>query len=67
MRKRAKADEPVDTTPEPAWLRNRRLRQVELDAANAHGAELASRYGYGPPRQQFAVLGYGRSKLRRRR
>src|SRR5262245_37775870 len=47
------------------WVRNRRLRQAALDAANAHGAQLAERYGREQARPGFAAVGRVNTKRRR--
>jgi hypothetical protein len=45
------------STDEPTWLRNRRLCEAELDAANARGRELLNRYGDGASsRPRYAEL-----------
>jgi hypothetical protein len=58
-----KAAEPADD--EPVWLRNRRLREAEIEAANEHGKRLAQRYGDGASRPQFAAMKPSRWRLRR--
>jgi hypothetical protein len=62
--------EPVAEKPsaeEPAWLRNRRLRQAQSEAANEHGQSLIARYGDGASyRPRFAAVKYSWMKRRRR-
>jgi hypothetical protein len=52
---------------EAPWQRLRRLRQAEIDAANAHGQQLVQRYGDEYARPGFAVVGYQTVKRRPRR
>jgi hypothetical protein len=59
-------DNPNGTEAEQPWARNRRLRQAELDAANAHGRDLLERYGHADTRPRVGVVGYARLKARRR-
>ena len=56
----APAPPPAD---EPVWVRNRRIRNAELENANARGAELAERYGYTDTTPRYALV----SRRRRRR
>lgn len=49
------------------WQRNRKLRQAELERANAHGQQLLERYGYEAPRPRFAAVRFAEAKRRRRR
>jgi hypothetical protein len=51
---------------EPAWLRNRRLRQAELEAANARGEQLLERYGRATVRPGYAFVGHAGAERRRR-
>jgi hypothetical protein len=49
------------------WERNRAMREAELAAANAHGEQLAARYGRGDSRPRFGIVGHAHLKARRRR
>jgi hypothetical protein len=59
--------EPDAEAAEQPWERLRRLRQADLDTANAHGEQLAERYGHTDYRPRFAFVGHKAAKRRRRR
>lgn len=65
----ASGGEPVaEPTEELPWQRNRRLRLEAIEAAQAHGAQLAARYGDGAShRPMYAVVAYQPFKRRPRR
>lgn len=60
------AGDAVPDADEPAWQRNRRLRLAQIEAETEHGRQIAERYGSGPVRQVFAVVGHLHGKRRRR-
>jgi hypothetical protein len=62
----AQKDDPAGSTAEDLqpWERNRKQRQAELDAANAHGEQLAQRYGYGDGRPRFGIVSHANLKAK---
>jgi hypothetical protein len=60
------ADKPAGPESEEPWQRARRLRLAQIEAEQAHGQQLAERYGRSDFRPRFAVLGHGHGKRRRR-
>lgn len=62
-------DEDTKTAPataEAPWERARRERLAQIEAEQAHGAQLLQRYGRGDFRPQFANVGHLNMKGRRR-
>jgi hypothetical protein len=58
--------EPDAEALEP-WERARRARQAQIDAEQAHGESLISRYGRTDFRERLAAVGHAGAKRRRRR
>jgi hypothetical protein len=67
MRKPSPPPDAAEPAADEPWLRNRKLRQRQLDLANEHGRQLVERYDHGGSRPQFAVVSPSRWRLRRNR